>query len=121
LLLVSFFTTLVVAGIYYISIQQNIFFSIDYDVYFCLFICLLPAIFFAKDIYFGVMSSTLNVLAIATIDAFLWLKELQYVSLNNINLLNLLSILIVINIGFNRLIFIFQQRRSISYDTKTSV
>ena len=34
LLLVSFFTTLVVAGIYYISIQQNIFFSIDYDVYF---------------------------------------------------------------------------------------
>ena len=111
LFFLSLLFSIAIGFVYNYLIKLNIFNSVDYDIYISIAICLVPSIIFSFDLFTGVITSILNVTAIVVVDAIFWMKELNYVAINTINIANLLLILILVNIGFNRLFSLIKSRK----------
>ena len=102
--ILAFLVSGVFAWIYFIALHIDLFQSVDYSIWFACGICALPVIFASSNIPKGLLVSTNLAIFILIYDSIFWYKELQYIELNEINVLNLLASLYImaIIIGFVR-------------------
>ncbi len=90
----AIFLSLILAVVYFILLQYNIFWSVDYYIYFALALFALLPIIFSRNIQSVIFAVSFSIAALSLCEIIFWKGELQYIELNILNILNVYTILL---------------------------